>query len=86
MLGSWLPNFDLKEKKYILVGVAALCWAIWRFRNDLIFQNCKYKYFMQAIFRGTYRLWFWALLQCDDKTKESFRLASRKLETTALEI
>jgi hypothetical protein len=34
MLGSWLSNFDLKEKKYILVGVAALCWAIWRCRND----------------------------------------------------
>jgi hypothetical protein len=41
---------------------------------------------MQAIFRETYWLRFWALLQRDDETKESFRLASRKLETTMLEL
>jgi hypothetical protein len=86
MLGSWLSNFDLKEKKYILVGVAALCWAIWRCRNDRIFEKCKYTSFMQATFRGTYWLRFWALLQRDDETNESFRSASRKLETTVLEL
>jgi hypothetical protein len=35
---------------------------------------------MQAIFRGTYWLWVWALLQRDDEIKESFRSASRKLD------
>jgi hypothetical protein len=69
MLGSWLSNFDLKEKKYI-IGVAALCWAIWRCHNDLIFENCKYTSFIQATFRGTYWLRFWALLQRDDEIKE----------------
>jgi hypothetical protein len=80
MSGSWLSNFDLKEKKYIMVGVATLRWAIWRCRNDLIFENCKYTSFMQATFRGTY----W--LQHNDETKESLWTSSRKLETTALEL
>ena len=63
MSGSWLSKFDIKEKKYILVGVAAA-----------------------GYFQGTYWLWFWAVLQCDDETKESFWLVSRKLETAALEL
>jgi len=75
-LGSWLSNFDLKEKKYIMVQVAALCWTIWRCRNDLIFKNCKY-IMVQVVA---------LLLQHDDETIESFRLVSRKLETTALKL
>jgi hypothetical protein len=39
---------------------------------------------MQAILKGTCWLWFWAQLQCDDETKESFRLANIKLEIIAL--
>ena len=85
MLGSWLSNFDLKEK-YILVEVAALYWVISRCCNDLIFENCKYTSFMQATFRGTYWLRLWALLQRDDETKEYVRSASKKLETTTLEL
>ena len=46
MLESWLSNFILKEKKYILVRVATLFWAIYRCSNDLIFENCKYTHFM----------------------------------------
>jgi hypothetical protein len=32
--------------------VTALCWTIWRYRNDIIFNNIKYFLFMQATFRG----------------------------------
>jgi len=72
MLGSWLSNFDFKREKYILVGVVALCWEFGQCCDDLIFQNYKYTSFMQSIFRGTYWLRFWALLQHDDETKKSF--------------
>ena len=76
ILGSWLSNFDLKEKKYIMVQVATLCWTIWRCRNDLIFKNCKY-IMVQVVA---------LLLQHDDETIESFQFVSRKLETTALKL
>jgi hypothetical protein len=36
----------------IMVGTAALFWVILRYRNDLIFENCKYSFFTQTVFRG----------------------------------
>ena len=83
MLGNWLSNFDDNEKRVILVGAAALCWAIWRCRNDITFNNTKYSSFMQA---GTYWLRLWAHLQHEDTSKVLFRKASLALETIALEI
>ena len=56
MLGNWLSNFDNNERRVILVGAAALCWAIWKCRNDIIFNKTKYSLFMQTVFRGTYWL------------------------------
>jgi hypothetical protein len=69
----------------ILVGVSALCWAIWRCWNDVVFNKTKYTSFMQALFRGTYWMRFWSQLQCDDDTKEMFRKASSMLEVIVLE-
>jgi hypothetical protein len=85
MLGRWLSNQYHNIKKMILVGVGALCWAIWRCRSDMIFNKTKYNSFLQALFRGTYWLRFWSQLQLDDNTKEMFRKASSMLEVTALE-
>jgi len=36
----------------MLVGAAALCWAIWRCRKDIIFNKTKYSLFIQAISGG----------------------------------
>ena len=52
MLENWLSNFDNNERRVVLVGAAALCWAIWRCHNDIIFDKIKYSSFMQAVFRG----------------------------------
>jgi hypothetical protein len=86
MLGNWLSGVATKEKSIILVGVTALCWAIWRCRNDLIFDNIIYTSFMQAIFKGTYWLHCWALLQHEDVTKENIQAMSRILEIMAMEV
>jgi hypothetical protein len=52
--------------------------------NDLIFENCKCSSFTQR--RSYGNILAAALLQCDDETKDSFQIASRKLETTELEL
>ncbi|KAF8675219.1 hypothetical protein HU200_047886 [Digitaria exilis] len=39
MLGNWLQNFNSQEAITILTGTLAPCWAIWRCRNDIIFDN-----------------------------------------------
>ena len=86
MLENWLLNFDNNERRVILVRAAALCWAIWRCRNDIIFNKTKYSSFMQTVFRGTYWLRLWAQLQHKYMIKVMFRKASLALEVVALEI
>jgi len=66
--------------------VAAICWAIWRCRNDVIFNKMKRNFIMHVIFRGTYWLRFWAQLQRDEQAKDALSLVSKKLEMIALEI
>jgi exonuclease III len=85
MFGNWLSNQHKKVKNMIWVGVAALCWAIWRCRNDVIFNKLKTNSVMQVIFRGAYWMRFWAQLQREEETKDTLSDLSKKLEIIALE-
>jgi hypothetical protein len=69
MFGSWLSNQNSKIRALIWVGIVALCWAIWKTRNDIIFYKIKHNSILQAIVRGTYWLRFWGQLQCDEHNK-----------------
>jgi RsiW-degrading membrane proteinase PrsW (M82 family) len=86
MFGTWLNNQHKKIKGLIWVGRAALCWAIWRCRNDVIFKKLKTNSIMQVIFRGAYWLRSWAQLQRDEQAKDTLILLSKKLEVIVLEI
>jgi len=86
MFGTWLNNQHKKIKPLIWVGLAALCWAIWRCRNDIIFKRMKSNSIMQVIFRGAYWLRFWVQLQRDEQAKDTLVVMSKKLEMIALEI
>ena len=68
------------------MGVAPVCWAIWRCRNDLIFNKIKVNSILQVIFRGTYWFRFWAQLQRDVHVKDAFSSLSRHLETVAFDL
>jgi hypothetical protein len=39
LFGNWLYGIDKKTKARIRVGVCALVWAIWNFRNDIVFNK-----------------------------------------------
>jgi len=86
MFGTWLINQHKRIKSLIWVGVAATCWAIWRSRNDVIFNKIKVNSILQVIFRGAYWLRYWAQLQRDEQAKETLSLMSKKLEIIALQI
>jgi RsiW-degrading membrane proteinase PrsW (M82 family) len=86
MFGTWLNNQHKKIKGLIWVGTTALCWAIWRCRNDVIFKKMKTNPIMQVIFRGAYWLRSWAHLQRDEQAKDVLTLMSKKLEIIDLEI
>jgi len=68
------------------VGVAAVCWAIWRCRNDLIFNKIKVNSVLQVIFRGTYWFRFGAQLQREEHAKNTFSSFSRLIEIVALDL
>jgi hypothetical protein len=86
LFGTWLNNQPKNMKGLIWVGTTALCWAIWRWQNDVIFKKMKTNSIMQVIFRGAYWLCSWAQLQRDEQAKDTLTLLSKKLEVIALEI
>ena len=68
------------------MGVAAVCWAIWRCRNDLIFNKIKVNSVLQVISRGTYWFHFWVQLQREEHAKNTFSSLSRLIEIVALDL
>jgi hypothetical protein len=42
LFGNWLNGVPKKEKGHIRVGICAMLWAIWRVRNDFIFNKKKF--------------------------------------------
>ena len=41
MFGSWLNGIGPRLRNQILFGAAALCWALWSNRNDVVFNKLK---------------------------------------------
>jgi hypothetical protein len=54
MFGRWLNNQHKDFKHLIWVGVAAICWVIWKCQNDIVFKKTKFNSILQVIFRGAY--------------------------------
>jgi hypothetical protein len=62
MFGRWLNGVRKEDKQKIRIGVSALCWAIWRTRNDFIFNNQYGTNFLQVIRRAAHSIQQWVLL------------------------
>jgi hypothetical protein len=41
MFGNWINDIDKKTKPRICIGVSALCWSVWSYRNNTIFNIKK---------------------------------------------
>jgi hypothetical protein len=39
MLENWLKGTDKKFNARICIGASALCWSLWRCRNNIVFNN-----------------------------------------------
>jgi hypothetical protein len=50
MFHGWVNDLGNQLKKLVLVGAAALCWALWTSRNDMVFDNSPSKTYMQVLF------------------------------------
>ena len=49
------------------MGACAILWAIWLTRNDITFNCARVSSSLQVLFRGTYWIRFWALLQKEEE-------------------
>jgi hypothetical protein len=55
LFSSWLHGLRPKLKNQILLGAAALCWAIWLNRNVIVFNKAN----SNTVIQGTFRTAFW---------------------------
>jgi len=85
LFNSWSKLGGSNHNHLLLTGAAAFCWAIWITRNDVVFDKGHPKTFLQVLFRGTYWLRFWALLQRSDDGNERILDACKLLESRAME-
>lgn len=85
LLGSWLRGFPPKLRKQVLVGMVALCWAIWLNRNDAVFCRKFPNSYLQVIFRGTFWARHWSQLS-KEEAKDSITKKCRRLESVIMEL
>ena len=81
---SWSKQGNKKLNTLLLTAAAALLWAIWISRNEIVFDKCKPKSFLQVLFRGTHWLHQWASLQRLEGLKDQLVTIAVHLETSAL--
>jgi hypothetical protein len=56
LFSVWANSLGQYMRKFVLTGVAALCWPLWTSRNDIVFDYSPIKTFMQVLYRGMYWL------------------------------
>jgi hypothetical protein len=66
LFGKWLNGVPKIEKAHIRVGVCAVLWAIWKVRNDCIFNKKSFPSFLQVIPLATHLIHMWSYLQSVD--------------------
>ena len=67
MFGNWLNGVDRISKARIRIGVSALCWSIWRCRNDIMFNRNKTSNLLQVIHMVAHWIQLWAYLLPPDQ-------------------
>jgi hypothetical protein len=85
LFGPWLRSFSSKQRNLVLIVLAAICWALWISRNDLVFQKSQFKSILQVIFRGMFWIRSWSVLS-KEGGRAILKDGCRALEAMALEI
>jgi hypothetical protein len=70
-------------KKIYMVGIAAVCWAIWTIRNKLTFDNHNMRSPLEAVFTLCSFVMYWAGLQATDDKNQMMMGAGRLMEMAA---
>jgi hypothetical protein len=82
---GWLEGLNRKTKSQILVGASAICRALWLTRNDVVFDKAIAPFYLQVIFKGTYWIRYWTLLQ-KEEDRQFMKATCRTIETATMEV
>jgi hypothetical protein len=85
MFTHWLNGLKKQRKHQALVLACAILWAIWLTRNDSTFNCARVSSSLQVLFRGTYWIQLWALLQKVEE-KPPVLEGCRALECLAMKV
>ena len=67
------------------VGAAALCWALWLSRNEVIVKQRVPNSFAQVIFRGMHWIRSWSQMSKEEEER-TLKTICHRLEVIAMEI
>lgn len=85
LFGSWLNNFPRKFRSQLLIGAAAVCWAIWLSRNEMVFKRSSSYNSLQVLFRVAYWIRIWSKMS-KEEDGEVLRKGCHQLEVTTMEV
>lgn len=79
----WAAKYMPYHKKIFMVGLAAICWALWRTRNSICFEDKKCRSPTEIICLASSFLSYWAGLQ-KPQGKLELMMGAEALKNTAL--
>jgi hypothetical protein len=82
---DWIKSFHCKQRENVLLGLAAVCWAIWLGRNNVVFQRSRPDSCLHVILRSASWIRSWSILS-KEEDKKSLLIGSRRLEMTTLKV
>jgi hypothetical protein len=85
MFGNWLNGLEKKSKAQNRTSICALMWAIWNYRNDLIFNKGPNAHFLQVIRMVTHWIHEWSYL-LPEAQHAHMDSGCNRLETVARDI
>jgi hypothetical protein len=63
LFGNWLKGIPKKDLIQIRVGVCIVLWALWKTRNDFVFNKLKVPSLLQVILMVSHWIRTWSYLQ-----------------------
>jgi hypothetical protein len=63
---AWIPIALPGGEKVYMVGLAAICWVIWKGRNRVCFEKKQWRNPGELVYSTCAFLWYWAGLQAED--------------------
>jgi hypothetical protein len=63
LFGNWIKSFPKDQRHLVMCGASAVCWVLWKTRNDVCFNRAVVSDPTNIIYRLCNVLNNWAILQ-----------------------